>query len=371
MSEPSPDAAPAAAPQATLDGRVDESRGLSYPCGEPPAAGLAREVAPGVLWLRMPLPFSLNHINLWAIRDEWEGQPAWSVVDTGTQTAPTATAWRQLLGEGGALHGAPLARVFVTHMHPDHVGMAGWLRRRTGATLCMTRLEYTTCRTLVSDTGREAPQDGIDFYRRAAWSDAALDHYRARFGGFGKLVYALPDSYRRLRDGDSLRIGAHDWQVVVGNGHSPEHACLVCDDLKVMISGDQVLPRISSNVSVFPTEPDADPLGDWLGSIERLRRDLSDDLLVLPAHGDPFRGLHARLDRLHAGHLRSLERLRRTLAQPRKVPEVFGALFARPIDDDLLSLATGESLAHLNYLMARGEARRETAADGVDRYRMV
>ena len=364
---------------ATADGRpdtpADDPRGLVYPCGTPPAPGEVTEVAPGVLWLRMPLPFALNHINLWAIADEDERGPGWAIVDTGTKTPDTLAAWRALTAKDGPLaqRGSHrLTRVLVTHMHPDHVGMAGWLTRKFQCRLWMTRLEYLTCRTLVADTGREAPDEAIRFYAQCGWPEEALDTYRARFGGFGKYMHALPDSFRRLTDGEVMRIGAHDWTVVVGRGHSPEHACLVCPSLDVMISGDQVLPRISSNVSVFPTEPDADPLGDWIDSIERLRAQLDDSLLVLPAHGEPFRGLHARLDRLASGHERGLERLRRSLVEPKRAIDVFGALFARPIDSkgELLGMATGESLAHLNHLMARGEAGRELGTDGAWRYRL-
>ncbi|NRF70402.1 MBL fold metallo-hydrolase [Aquincola sp. S2] len=376
------------APTITSDGRADaapdDNRGLVYPCGEPPAPGQVTEIAPGLLWLRMPLPFALNHINLWAIADEDEQGPGWAIVDTGTKTPEALDAWRQLTAPEGPLAaylpggrtaagGARLTRVLVTHMHPDHVGMAGWLTRKFQCRLWMTRLEYLTCRMLVADTGREAPDEAIRFYRRVGWPEEAIDTYRARFGGFGKYMHALPESYRRLSDGETLRIGAHDWRVVVGRGHSPEHACLLSESLGVMISGDQVLPRISSNVSVFPTEPDADPLADWIGSIDRLRATLGDEWLVLPAHGEPFRGLHARLDRLAAGHQRGLERLRRSLVEPKRAIDVFGALFARPIDSkgELLGMATGESLAHLNHLLARGEAVREEGADGVLRFRMA
>ncbi len=361
-------------PHATsADGRSTEDNGLSYPCGAPLAPGEVREVAPGVLWLRMPLPLALNHINLWAIADA----DGWAIVDTGAKTPETMAAWGRLISPDGPLaatpQGARVSRVIVTHQHPDHVGSAGWLTRKFECRLWMTRLEYLSCRTLVADTGREAPDDAIRFCRQAGWSEAALDMYRARFGWFGKLVHALPDSYRRIRDGEQLRIGGHDWQVVVGQGHSPEHACLRCDALGVLISGDQVLPRISSNVSVFPTEPDADPLGDWLASIARLRAMLSDELLVLPAHGEPFRGLHARLDRLAAGHAKGLERLERLLTEPKRVIDVFGALFARPIDDKgvQLGLATGESLAHLNYLVAAHRVRRFAGDDGAWRYQRV
>jgi len=367
------------------DGRPDESvpetasaaPALIYPCGDAPEPGTVREIAPGVLWLRMPLPFALNHINLWALADEDEQGPGWAIVDTGTKTPEALAAWRQLIAPDGPLaatpQGARITRVLCTHMHPDHVGMAGWLTRKFQCRLWMTRLEYLTCRTLVADTGREAPAEAIRFYSQAGWSEEALDVYRTRFGGYGKYMHAMPDGFRRLSEGDVLRIGAHGWRVVVGRGHSPEHACLVCDDLGLMISGDQVLPRISSNVSVFPTEPDANPLGEWIESIARLRATLSDDLLVLPAHGEPFRGLHARLDRLAHGHERGLERLRRSLAEaPKRAIDVFGALFARPIGStgDLLGMATGESLAHLNCLLALGEVVVEPDADGVRWYRL-
>ncbi|HOA92899.1 MAG TPA: MBL fold metallo-hydrolase [Quisquiliibacterium sp.] len=341
---------------------------LEYPCTPIPESGQTLEVAPGVLWIRMPLPFALSHINLWAIADG----DRWAIVDTGIQTPETAAAWREVLA--GPLGGRGLSRVMVTHMHPDHVGMAGWLTRKHQCALWMTRLEYLTCRVLVADTGREAPEDGVQFYRRAGWDDAAIEFYRTRFGGFGKRTYRLPDSFRRLRDGETIRIGAHDWTVVVGNGHSPEHACFHCPELKLLISGDQVLPRISSNVSLFPTEPDADPLGDWLSSLRRVKQMVPDDVLVLPAHNEPFRGLHARIDDLIRGHEVGLERLRRTLRdRPCRAIDVFGALFARRIEGDLhlLSMATGESLAHINHLRALGELRVNDDEMGVTWYRLA
>jgi len=345
---------------------TEESRPLlSYPFGDPPGPGLALEVAPGVCWLRMPLPFTLAHINLWALRDD----DGWALVDTGVQSVETTAAWRQLFGEGGALADGRPTRVFVTHMHPDHVGMAGWLTRKFDCRLWMTRLEYLNCRMLVADTGREAPEDGIDFYRRAGWDGDALENYRTRFGGFGKMIYALPESYRRLHDGERLAIGGNEWRVIVGAGHSPEHACLYCPALKVLISGDQVLPRISSNVSVFPTEPDADPLGEWLASLVKIKAAVPDDVLVLPAHNEPFRGLHARLDHLARSQERSLMRLRRVLSAPKRAVDVFGALFARPIENaSLLGLATGESVAHLNHLLNTGEAEVSIDGSGVAWY---
>ena len=342
---------------------------LLYPCGEAPRSGCAREIAPGVLWIRMPMPFNLDHVNVWALHDT----DGWAIVDTGLQTLDTTTAWRNLLAASGPLGGHEVTRVLVTHMHPDHVGTAGWMTRRFDCRLWMTRLEYLNCRVLTGDTVREAPEDGVRFYRSAGWTPDDIESYRARFGNFGKMIHPLPDSYRRLHDGERIGIGEHEWRVVVGTGHSPEHACLYCPDLKLLISGDQVLPRISSNVSVFPTEPEANPLAEWLASLAKIEREVPDDVLVMPAHNEPFRGLHARLDHLLSGHERALERLRECLDEPRRAVDVFGALFSRDIGGDahLLSLATGESLAHLNYLVSRGEASVARTPDGVARYRLA
>lgn len=350
--------------QASVDMPVDKY-GLSYPCGQAPVAGSAKEVAPGVWWIRMSLPFALDHINLWALRDG----DGWALVDTGTWSNETAAAWRQLFAD--VFHG-PVTRVFVTHMHPDHIGMAGWLTRKFGCRLWISRLEYLSCRALSVDTGREAPDDAIQFYRRAGWNEEGVETYRTRFGSFGKLIYALPDSYRRLHDGEDITIGDYRWRVVMGTGHSPEHACLYCPERKLLISGDQVLPGISSNVSVFPAEPDANPLGDWLASLDKLQAGIAGDVLVLPSHNQPFTGLHRRIDALRDSQLRALDRLRAALQQPRRVVDVYGALFSRPVtaDNMQMSLATGEGVAHLNYLIARGEARMTVGGDGCAWYQM-
>jgi glyoxylase-like metal-dependent hydrolase (beta-lactamase superfamily II) len=339
---------------------------LTYPFGAAPEAGQALEVSPGVRWLRMRLPMAaLNHINVWALEDG----DGWTLVDTGMQTPDTVASWQSALA--GPLAGHGVRRVVCTHMHPDHIGMAGWLTRQYDCRLWTTRLEYVTCRMLVADTGREAPADGVRFYHAAGWDDAALEHYRARFGGFGKAVYALPDSYRRVVDGEELVIGGRIWRAVVGHGHSPEHLCLHCPELEVLISGDQVLPRITSNVSVFPTEPDADPLTDWLQSLASIKRRVGDEVLVLPSHNEPFRGLHARLDALIEGHEDRLTRLAAELSTAKRPVDVFSLLFRRRVGVEMLSMATGESVAHLNCLMHRGVARREVDAAGVAWYRRV
>lgn len=340
---------------------------LIYPFDSPPQVGDAMEVVPGVVWMRLPLPFKLNHINVWGLQDD----DGWAVVDCGTRTDDALTAWRKFFVT--ATDQRPLTRVFATHMHPDHVGLAGWLTRKFNCRLWMARQEYLSCRVLAADSGREAPEDALAFYRRAGWSISAIDDYKARFGNFGKLIHALPESYRRIQDGDGIRIGANDWQVIVGTGHSPEHACLYCAELRLLISGDQVLPRISSNVSVHPTEPDANPMQEWLDSLAKIRRMVPDDVLVLPAHNDCFRGLHARLDYLVASQEYTLNQLRQDLQQPRRAIDVFRTLFGRHIDESdgaLLNMATGESLACLNYLVHRGEISRELDQAGVAQYQM-
>ncbi len=337
--------------------------GLVYPIEGTPAAGEALELVPGAWWVRLPLPMRLDHVNVWALADA----TALTIVDTGMQTAQTESAWLSALA--GPLGDPRVERVIVTHMHPDHIGMAGWLTRRFDCRLWITRLEYVTCRMLVADTGREAPADALQFYRAAGWSREAIEHYQVRFGGFGKMIYSMPDSYRRVVDGEVIEIGGHAWQAVIGRGHSPEHLCLYCPELKLLISGDQVLPRITSNVSVFPTEPEADPLSEWLESLQQLGRRVPDDVLVLPSHNRPFRGLHARLGQLTRSHEEKLERLAEALRTPRRAVDLFALLFNRPIGQDQLIMATGESLAHLNCLISRGQARREPDAGGVSWYR--
>lgn len=338
---------------------------LDYPFATAPAVGEALEVAQGVFWIRMPMPYALNHINVWAIADG----DGWTIVDTGLQTEATLAAWQQLF-EGPLLR-RPIKRVIATHMHPDHVGLAGWLTRKFNVRLWMTQLEYLHCRMLASDTGRKAPEEAIAFYRRVGWSPAALQIYQTRFGNFGKHISPLPESYRRIVDDEGIQIGENLWRVVVGKGHSPEHASLYCEKLRVLISGDQVLPKISSNVSVFPTEPDANPMLDWLQTLHMLKRDIPDDVLVLPAHNDCFRGLHARLDHLIASQEQALKQLSAALETPQRAIDVFGALFGRNIDMNdggLLSLATGESIACLNYLLHTEDIVRTLDAEGVLRY---
>lgn len=340
-------------------------RGLTYPHPAAPGFAEAIAVAPGVLWMRLSMPIALNHINVYAIEDG----DGWALVDTGLNLPDSRERWAALLA--GPLGGRPVTRVICTHMHPDHIGLAGWLCERFAAPLVMTRLEYVTARMLLADTGQPAPEAGAIHYRAAGWDDAQIETYRREFGQFGRAVAPLPAGYVRMREGDRLSIGGEAWRVLVGEGHSPEHACLWRETDGTVLGGDQILPRISSNVSVWPTEPDADPLADWLESLARMQTVFPADVLVLPSHGEPFHGVQARLDALIRGHEVSLKRLEKALQTPKRAVDVFGALFARPIGDGVRGMATGEALAHLNYLLHRGRASRVRDADGVDWWTMT
>lgn len=342
-----------------------QERGLTYPHGLPPGPGEAVGITPDILWMRLAMPMALNHINVYAVRDG----DGWALVDTGLDLSGSRDEWEALLA--GPLGGRPVTRVICTHMHPDHIGLAGWLCERFAAPLVMTRLEYVTARMLLADTGRPAPEDGAIFYRAAGWDADQVEGYRTGYGQFGRVVSPMPTGFLRMREGDRLTIGGQDWRVVVGEGHSPEHACLWREADGIVLGGDQILPKISSNVSIWPTEPHADPLGDWLDSLERMKTVFPDHVLVLPSHGEPFHGVQARLESLIRGHRTALKRLERTLRDPCRAVDVFSALFARPVGDGVRGMATGESLAHLNYLLHRGRVSRTRDADGVDWWTLI
>ena len=335
---------------------------VRYEFEQRPDTGESMAVAPGIFWLRMHLPFALSHINLWLLEDG----DGWSVVDTGVNVQECRDTWKRTLAT--RMQEKPLRRVLVTHLHPDHIGCAGWLCDRCEAPLWMTRDEYLLARVLVADTGRPAPEEGDRFYRGAGFEQRQMAFYHRMFGMFGRYVHALPEAFRRISDGDVIAIGAHEWEVIVGRGHSPEHACLFSADLNVLISGDQLLPTISSNVSVFPTEPGADPLADWIDSLGRLKRRVPADVLVLPAHGKPFRGAHARLDELISEHVECLDALAAFCSEPKRAVDAFPLLFRSRIDDQNLIMATGEAIAHLNYLLNQGRVEVRRDGDGVDWY---
>jgi glyoxylase-like metal-dependent hydrolase (beta-lactamase superfamily II) len=339
---------------------------LEYPYNDArPETGQAIEVRPGIHWIRMRLPMQLNHINLWLLEDG----DGWTVVDCGIKNDETTEAWKQLFA--GVMGNRPIKRVIVTHMHPDHIGLAGWLVRRFDVELWISRTEYLMCRNLSADTGLEAPKEGLDFYRRAGIPEDLLENYKARFGGFGSGVYKLPNAFKRICDNDEIEIGGRIWQIVGGNGHSPEHCCLWCPEEDIFISGDQLLPRISSNVSVHPTEPEANSLQDWLDSCAKLKRVVPDSALVLPSHNEPFHKATVRLQDLIDMHENNMDKVHTLCAQPQRAVDCFPALFRSRITQGVYLMATGESLAHLNCLRARGRIARHADKNGIDWYQSI
>jgi glyoxylase-like metal-dependent hydrolase (beta-lactamase superfamily II) len=346
---------------------------LQYPFGDTlPAAGTAIEVAPGVRWLRMPLPFALDHINLWLLRDRQDGRDGWAIVDCGIADDATRAAWDALFATG--LDGLPVLRVIVTHLHPDHVGLADWLTRRwtTGAHDCrlwMSATDWLGARLFAAADSGVGGEASAHFYARHGLTDpGALARVRARGRYYADMVPAVPARFARLMDGLELDCAGTRWRCIAGYGHAPEHISLYSDALGVLVSGDMILPRISTNVSVIHNEPESNPLPLFLRSIARLR-ELPADTLVLPSHGKPFRGLHVRIGELEAHHEARLGEVRAACAaDPRSAAELLQVLFRRKLDLHQTTFAMGEAIAHLHTLAARGEIVAATGADGVVRF---
>ncbi len=345
------------------DHRPDDP--LTYPVGRRPDHAECVEVAPGVQWIRMQIPIpGLDFINLWLIEDG----DGWTIVDTGLRSKKTQAWWEEIFAK--YLGGKPVTRVICTHFHPDHMGLAGWLVERfPGAVLWMSFGEWSFGRMLWLDTQEEMPEEVVRFYRRLGWGEQALAAFRKRgYNFYSQVVYDVPHGVRRIVDGESFQIGGRAWRVIVGQGHSPEHACLYCAELGLLISGDQILPRITPHIGIYPSEPDGNPLQLYIDSID-IFRPLPADTLVLPAHGDPFRGLPLRLDALAHHHDVRLERLYVACDKPQTALEVVPAMFSRKLKPDDMRLASAEGVAHLHCLMGMGRVVREMASDGVYRYR--
>ena len=345
---------------------------LNYPFADTlPATGSSVEVAPGIRWLRMGLPFALNHINLWLLEDELPDandvlQRGWTIIDCGISNEATRAAWEQIFAN--ELRGLPVLRVIATHCHPDHVGLSQWLCQRWQVPLFMSAGEYAFARMMSAGLpGADGPSMVPHFKRHGLVDPDKLAQLQARKDYYPSLVPAVPESFHRLHDGMPVAIGGCQWQVITGFGHSPEHVALYCENNQVLISGDMVLPRISTNVSVFAIEPEADAVGLFLSSLQKFAS-LPDNTLVLPSHGKPFRGLHTRIAQLNSHHIERLAEVLTACSTPQSAADIVPVMFARELDMHQLTFALGEALAHLHRLWRDGELQRQVGTDGVLRF---
>ena len=343
---------------------------LQYPWDDHPAAGTTREIVPGVRWLTMPMGGSLTHINLYLIED----RDGWFVVDTGLNNDETRDFWMQIVDGLDK----PVTGVVCTHMHPDHIGCSAMLTDHFRAPLYMSRGEYYQARSFsATGPGHHTSWQGEVFYRAAGMPADYLEQLQQMWtaraaSNDGFSMPAVPMGYERLQDGDVLTIGEHDWQVVVGSGHSPEHVCLLSKALRVMFSGDQILPVITSNVSVHPTEPHANPLKDWMESHDKLLGRIPGDTLVLPAHNLPFRGVRQRLSELidhHEDRMLAIEEACQERALTAR--DMLPVLFKRELDPRQMMMALGEAIAHIHLLEHRNRLERVPGEDGAHYFRSI
>ena len=361
-----------------MNQQVQSETQVFYPYATPPAPGDHIEVALGVLWIRMPLPFALDHINLWLLADNDGGTEGWTIVDTGYGDDITKSLWQTHFKT--TMRGLPVKKIVVTHYHPDHVGCAGYLSELTGAPVYMTTSEFMAAHAAAFDFAGFDRERGKALFlahgapigkkSENAPKDATAgvdDAQNTRAASFKRGVPQLPYTYRRLMDGDTLKIGAHDWKITTVFGHAPEHATLYSASLNVLISGDQVLPRITTNVGVWGNQPEANPLKAFLDSMSKLAF-ITETATVLPSHDRVFTGLHLRIAQLHAHHALRLDELHLALDAPKSAMEILPVLFRRKLDDHQLVFALGEAIAHLHMLYYAGKAERILGEDGVYRF---
>ena len=334
---------------------------LQFPVATPPRPGETLAIAAGVHWLRMPLPFALDHINLWLLEDG----AGWTIVDTGYAMAQTKELWERIFAE--RLGGLPVTRVIVTHYHPDHIGLADWLTQLWQAPLWVTEKEWLSAR-LMSHGAEDFGPMRRSFARHAGLDDMAAELFSERENSYRRGVPSVPASFQRLADGMAIEIGGREWRVIIGEGHAPELACLYCAQTGVLIAGDQVLPRISPNISVQAHEPNGDPLARYLASLAKLRETVPPETLTLPSHNLPFFGLHTRIESLAAHHRARCGEVIAACGVPKTALEMVKVLFRRALDRHQMGFALGEALAHLNFLMYEGALDRVHGEDGVDRF---
>ncbi len=340
-----------------------------------PRPGHVMEVTPGVFWARMPLPFALDHVNVWLLRDEIDGVAGWTIIDSGIASDDIRANWEQVFGT--LLDGQPVLRVIVTHCHPDHIGLADWIcnggasSRWNPARLWISHGEYMMARVMAAGSGSDAGGERAarHFARNGLTDPASIAAVSERSSYYPKLVPSLPAQFRRIRNGDVIEIGGRKWETITGFGHSPEHCAFFCAATRVLISGDMVLPRISTNVSVFDVEPEGNSLALFLESLGRYES-LPADTLVLPSHGKPLRGMITRIGQLRDHHAARLDEVRAACAiKPQSAADIVPMMFKRELDIHQMTFALGEALAHLHLLWLQGELVRDTnAADNVIRF---
>ena len=341
--------------------------GLDHPWDAPPPPGRVIEVAPGVLWLRMPLPFALDHINLWLLREP----SGFTLVDCGYGDVPTRALWERHFAD--TMRGAPLARIVATHYHPDHLGNAEWLATRFACPVAMTQAEFLAAHAVHGQTSTHSLADTCALFRRHGMDDEHVAQFAGRGNHYRRGVPEVPQVFERMLSGDRILAGGRGWQVIPGFGHSPEHAALYAPDAGVLISGDMLLPKITTNVAVWPAEPDGDPLERFLRSFEAFDA-LPPDTLVLPSHGLPFRGIALRIAQLNAHHAARLAELEAAVADaggPQSAVDVLPVLFRRPLDLQQRFFAMGEAIAHLNHLWRQGRLERRPSDGGTIRFAQV
>lgn len=338
---------------------------ITHPHETAPAPGESIRVADGIFWIRMPLPFALDHINLWLLEDEDANGAGWTIVDTGYGAPETHALWERHFRE--VMQGRPVKRIIVTHYHPDHVGCAAWLHQHTGAPVWMTATEYLSAHAAAEDVaGFDRENSGRLFIAHglARVRPDFVDAQKARAGAYRRGVPSVPKQYVRMMDGEFITIGKRNWQVITAFGHAPEHATLYSPDGAILISGDQILPRITSNVGVWGNQPEADPVKLFLDSMDKFAA-LPGDTLVLPSHDRVFSGLHERIAELRAHHAARLAELDAALDTPKCAGDILPVLFRRSLNDHQLIFAIGEAIAHLNFLWRAGRAVRTRNEDGI------
>lgn len=334
---------------------------LQFPYATVPAPGEAIQIIEGIYWLRMPLPFALDHINLWAL----EEKDGWVLVDTGYGIDTTFNLWE--IHFANLLSGKPVNRIIVTHYHPDHIGSADWLIKKTGAELWITEAEFLTAHAVRQEVGPyEVPLAQAHFARHGLKPEQ-LTAQETRSKTYITGVPTVPAHYNRLHDEDTIIINDHAWHIRTTFGHSPEHATLFCDQLGILVSGDQILPKITTNVGVWASQPHANPLKLFHVSIDKFKS-LPFETIVLPSHGPVFIGLQERIKQLHEHHKKRLDELIVKLDKACTAAELLPVLFRRPLDDHQLTFAMGEIIAHLNFIVEIGKARRTVSSGGVIRY---